>query len=564
MNFREKTKTELKAVCTKCGKPIGAKAESNVTRYLSFESRCQCENSPEETKVAGTASNLDSENSSEAEKVELLSPNGEHQSNDLDSASSVATNLGDRYEVQSLLGRGGMGAVYKCRDKELQKTFAIKVLNANLVEDKSSVKRFEQEAQAASGLTSPNLVAVYDYGMGKTGSPYIVMDYLDGTSLDTILKNEGYLDCPRSIDIFIQICDALTHAHTKDVIHRDVKPSNIMITQSTSSGAGDFVKLVDFGIAKVLPSQQTANQNLTQTGDIFGSPLYMSPEQCLGNKLDARSDIYALGCVMYETLTGHPPFEASNPIKIILKHVNDLPTPISKLSHDFKVPKDLETIVMRCLEKEPQNRYQSAEELARDLQRVRDGKAIAKKAATEEEKKRHFKKVAFRVFQFYLILIFIGSITYGYQMVSKIEEKARRGTSTAPLVDPIKDANNFDNLSYQYFVNKDYEKAIPLLQFGLSSYKGKNPYFLADNYNHLGKCYKELGKYELAAAYYEMALKIYGEQSKIHGPGFGMESEARSDYADVLKHLNNPTKAAQVTSGAYTPTEAKDPAPNIR
>ncbi len=526
-----------------------------MTRFLSLESRCSCV-TPESQPEDATAQ-TDCQISDAAAQIN-------DAANKL-STETVIANLGDRYEVQSLLGRGGMGAVYKVRDKELQKTFAIKVLNPDLVEDKNSLKRFEQEAQAASGLTSPNLVAVYDYGIGKKGSPYIVMDYLDGTSLDAVLQKDGYLDVPRAEDIFIQVCEAIVHAHSKSVIHRDIKPSNIMLTKGIDGG--DFVKLVDFGIAKVLPSQQKATHNLTQTGDIFGSPLYMSPEQCLGNKLDNRTDIYALGCVMYEALTGHPPFMAENPIKIILKHINDEPKAISALPQDYKVPKNLESIIMRCLAKEPQDRYQTAEELLKDLQAVRDGKSIKLKKLPQRSKPAPSRKR--------LLLIFFSALSLGLGASIILIATAGNHQPSVFGVNPIADAKDLDNKSYAYFVNKDYEKAIPLLLFGLSAYKGTDPYYLADNYQHVGKCYKELGKYQTAVDYYEKALKIYGEQKLkalkiygeqklIHGAAYEMESEARMDYADVLRHLGNAQKAALVALGQYTPTATVEPAPNIR
>ena len=280
-------------------------------------------------------------------------------------------NLGERYEVLALIGRGGMGVVYKVRDKAVDKVFAVKVLNQDLVQDKVSVKRFEQEAKAASALTHANLAAVYDYGVGASGCPFLVMDYLEGHTLEQELAKEGYFDSERALDIFIQAAEAIADSHLKGVIHRDIKPGNIILEKSENGS--DFVKLVDFGIAKVLPSEQKAHENLTQTGDIFGSPLYMSPEQCEGNMQDRRSDIYSLGCLMYETLTGIKPFAAENPIKIILRHIHEDPKPISSLTTvsnlpaQFKVPADLDKVVLRCLARDPNQRYQSAYELVNDL-----------------------------------------------------------------------------------------------------------------------------------------------------------------------------------------------------
>jgi len=289
--------------------------------------------------------------------------------------------------------------------------------------------------------------------------------------------------------------------------------------------------------------------------------MYMSPEQCLGNKLDNRSDIYAFGCVMYETLTGQPPFAAENPIKIILKHVNEAPKAISDLPQDYKIPKQLEWVVMKCLAKDPSDRYQTANDLLRDLQDIRDGKLFKIKKSPHKTGSGSLdvRTVFASVFLGVVILAFTASLALVARPTPPIG-----GQNPVGISDPIKDANDFDNKSYQYFINKDYEKAIPLLQFGLSAYKDRGPYYLADNYQHIGKCYKELGKYSSAVNYYEKALKIYGDQKKIHGPGYGMEGEARADYADVLRHLGNPVKAGLVASGEYTPTKTVEPAPNIQ
>ena len=542
MDYKQKSKIELKAVCPDCGLVISDKAESNVTRYLAVESRCTC-------KQFDPSNNADEAINQDAMPTDF---------------SGISANLPDRYEIQSLLGQGGIGAVYKVWDHQLQKTFAIKMLNANLVEDKSSQKRFEQEARAARDLTSANLAAVYDFGMGQKSSPYIVMDYLDGISLDVLLADQGSLDVPRAQDIFVQICEAITHAHTKGVVHRDIKPSNIMLTRS--QGGSDVVKLVDFGIAKVLPSRDRATQNLTQTGDIFGSPVYMSPEQCLGNPLDARSDIYGFGCVMYETLTGQPPFNAENSIKIILKHINEEPVDLRRHPNASNVNASLAAVIMRCLAKDPAERYQSADRLLQDLQDIQDGKSIRLDETKKHKGERwHQKQVSRRQ----VSAIIAGMTVLGaFASIPIFLMHSSPSSSPAPpavssISDPIRDANDFDNKSYQYFVNRDYEKAIPLLQFGLSAYKSRGPYYLADNYQHIGKCYKELGKLKTAVPYYEKALKIYGDQKKIHGPGYGLEAEARSDYAAVLIKLGQSDKAKRVADGSYTPDTVIEPAPNV-
>jgi tRNA A-37 threonylcarbamoyl transferase component Bud32 len=288
--------------------------------------------------------------------------------------------IDERFEVLELIGQGGMGLVYKVRNKSSDKVFAVKVLRQEFGQDELSVKRFEQEAAAASDLTHANLVSVYDHSFTTSGAPYLVMDYIEGKSLESILKTEVYLDTPRALNLFIQCCEALIHAHTKGVIHRDLKPSNIIV--STSAGGNDIVKIVDFGIAKLL-DQKSDTSDFTRTGEFLGTALYISPEQCQNAKADVRSDIYSLGCVMYEALTGRPPFVGRNPVKTILKHLQEEPKPINSVFGDLKVPDLLGDIVLKCLEKDPAERYQTAQDLFQDLESLQAGRnpSICKKEA---------------------------------------------------------------------------------------------------------------------------------------------------------------------------------------
>lgn len=516
----------VQLICGTCQKPISGKARSDVTRFLANESRCVC---PVESEAVADAQPVAMTGAAEPSI----------------SREEVQSNLGDRYEVLELIGQGGMGVVYKVRDLRLDKIFAIKVLNRNLVQDNNSVKRFEQEAQSASNLTHANLGAVYEYGVGNKGAPFIVMDFLDGKNLSETLQQEGFLDAPRAVDIFIQITEAVVHAHMKGVIHRDIKPGNVILTKTSASGQ-DFAKLVDFGIAKVLPTQGAASK-LTQTGEIFGSPQYMSPEQCLGNPLDARSDIYALGCVMYEALTNVPAFAAENPIKTILKQVNDAPTPFAKLKHSYAIPPGLEEVVMRCLEKEPGHRYQSAEEVLADLLRIREGKPIAvnllKKPHPSDEGGSRRRKV-FRFLTLALILCLVGAATFSWVRSSGITGSATLPTEGPHLTgQPHADADELDRWSAIYYQRGDYERAIPLLEFGIKTYKENGKHYgnqsqetvyLADNYNHLGKCYLALKQPAKAAEYYPIAIKLYNKFGDYAGSNF---EEAVKDYATALRLL---------------------------
>jgi serine/threonine-protein kinase len=283
--------------------------------------------------------------------------------------SLVGSTLAGKYEILSKIGQGGMSIVYKAHHQFMERTVAIKVLQSQLVSDQTSTKRFQQEAQAASLLKHPNVIGVHDYGIAETSKqPYIVMDYLIGESLSDVIKRDNHIEQRRAVIIFLQACDALEHAHKKGVLHRDLKASNIMLVEE--EGKKDIVKVVDFGIAKFMPSSGKQPQNLTQTGEIFGSPIYMSPEQCLGETLDARSDVYSMGVLMYESLTGVPPLMGDTIIDTMKMHVEKKPLSFEAMRPDLKISKELEAAVFRALEKQPVARFQSMQEFYNALELV--------------------------------------------------------------------------------------------------------------------------------------------------------------------------------------------------
>lgn len=291
-----------------------------------------------------------------------------------ESELSKEAGLEERYEVLCRIGEGGMGNVYKVMDKMLGKVFAIKVLRSDLAKDRNVVSRFKQEALAASRLTHVNLASVYSSGESRTGAPYLVMDFLEGPSLEQLLRKEGHLEPKKALNVFIEICDALEHAHAKGVIHRDLKPGNIILVDNE-----ERVKIVDFGIAKVLPKPGAETLKLTFGEEVLGSPIYMSPEQCRGDQLDIRSDIYSFGCMMYETVCGRPPFVGDNPIKTILKHLNENTASLALRLKDSELPRGFEYIILKCLQKDPEDRYQTVFDLRMDLQNIKDNKVIKQK-----------------------------------------------------------------------------------------------------------------------------------------------------------------------------------------
>jgi len=279
--------------------------------------------------------------------------------------SLVGKTIDGKYEVLSILGRGGLGLVLKATQKHLDRLCAVKVLFADLSGDSSGFERFEREAKVATSLASDNIVSVFDFGIAEEGFAYLVMEYIGGESLEQLVGREGRLDPSRAIPLFLCITNALRFAHEKLAIHRDLKPSNVMVARDENGQ--ETVKLVDFGMAKFFDSD-SETQNLTTMGRVQGTPAYMSPEQCLGRELDARSDIYALGCIMYRVLVGALPFSSSSAFEAMNMHVSQPPNPISSVAPDLVLPPSLERCILKCLMKKPEQRYSSVLDLRADLE----------------------------------------------------------------------------------------------------------------------------------------------------------------------------------------------------
>ncbi|HEY9788399.1 MAG TPA: serine/threonine-protein kinase [Candidatus Obscuribacterales bacterium] len=267
-----------------------------------------------------------------------------------------------RYRIESVIGQGSAGTVYKAIQELIGREVAIKVLHDYLVSDDEFIKRFRQEAKASSRLSHPNIITIYDFGvLPKTGRPYIAMDLLRGTPLSDVITEQNHLPLEEAIPIMTQVCSALGEAHRQGVVHRDVKPENIVLVDR--SGQHHFPIVVDFGIARLV--QEDADiAKITRTGTVCGSPTYMSPEQCTSSKVDHRSDIYSLGIVIYETLTGTVPFMSDELAKVMAMHLTDPPKPLNQVRLDLRFPDRLEEVVNKALAKNPDERYQSMEEFS--------------------------------------------------------------------------------------------------------------------------------------------------------------------------------------------------------
>lgn len=266
--------------------------------------------------------------------------------------------FGDRYVIEGVLGRGGMGIVYRGRHMLMDRPVAIKMLHPEYSEDEQVVKRFQSEARTLSQVIHPNLVSVFDFGLTAHGEPFMVMDYHQGQSLENYLIANGPLPMNFGRNVFCQVLEALQAVHKTGIVHRDIKPSNIIVSKDVPP----VVKLVDFGIAKNIHSSKE-KLKLTMTGEVVGTPRYMSPEQCTGRELDARSDIYALGCVMYECFTGKPTFDGDSFYDMVRQHVNEMPSRLPFFQPGISLPKELVEVIFKALRKDPDERFQTAQEM---------------------------------------------------------------------------------------------------------------------------------------------------------------------------------------------------------
>jgi serine/threonine protein kinase len=393
---RDKPKlSEPQEICSFCGKPV-AKSRGSLTGWLFAAARCNCQlRSDSVTSTVSTPI---------FDQIDFTNPR-----------------LSNNFVIISTLGQGGVGTVYKVQNETTKQIFAAKVLHPEYVRDPRALIRFDQEIEAAKLFDHRNLVKIYEKGKTAFGTPYFIMEYLDGKNLATMISEQIYIDEPHALKLFLQICDGIGYAHSKGLVHRDLKPSNVIVVKDNDGS--ELVKIVDFGIVKIT----SPDSNVTNGGDCFGSPNYMSPEQCQGNPVDWRSDIYSLGCCLYEMATGNAPFAAENTIKTVLKHVNESHIPIRQASPNLELSEGFEIMIDRMLVKDPNGRYQTIDEIKGDIKLIQTGKTLVKSGSRTTllfHNKNKPKTMAAIAIGLLLVLILVGIATTIYWTINTVSKES--------------------------------------------------------------------------------------------------------------------------------------------
>lgn len=478
-------------------------------------------------------------------KPDTVAPSGGLPDDPLPDASPdvlVGQVIAEKYLITDFIGKGGMSSIYKVNHMQLDTVLALKLLDKNMWADPTAVKRFKLEAQTVSRLTHPNLITYRDFGVTADGQPYLVMDYIQGKTLGHKIKETRGIFLPTVLEIFEQLCEGLSVAHGLGIVHRDVKPGNIMFLTEDSID----VKLVDFGIAKIVAEENNESQQLTKTGDVFGSPLYMSPEQCMGRKLDNRSDIYALGCVIYESMTGRHAVSGNTILDTMNKHVSLMPSLPSEIRPDLGSAQqaswvnldDFEYVVMKCLQKNPNDRYKTVDDVLVDLKKVKNQISLDKdlpttsvkslRRSTEFERtspKEIFQMVATAAYVLAGIGV-VGAIVAIFVLTNKstpappprpASEQRSSGPSQSIVLQNVEeqlDSSELDVKARRYMMENKWEDAADMLQASINMYKrqGKADLMLAPRYVDLGNCYLNTNQYQESLTAFKDAMAIYKKQ----------------------------------------------------
>lgn len=355
------------------------------------------------------------------------------------------TLVDETYTIIRQIGEGAMGTVYAAKEAGLDRIVALKVLHPTLVGDQESQQRFFREGQVLASLWHPHIIKLYRFGLWQNKWPYIAMEYVDGVALRELLSNGQQLPVSRCLKITSRICMAMQSAHSAGVTHRDLTPNNIILLSPEHDHDQDYPKVIDFGLSLFQPSDKTTKQQLTGKGALVGTVFYMSPEQCAGIRADHRADIYSLGCILYQMLTGQPPFQAENPIGLMRKHTTEQPAALSKHIPPEEIPEGIENVILRAMAKDPSNRYSSMLELKDDLNMVQIGQGQGIAAPTQEIAQKKHKTTNVVLFCLACILLVTsgGAALLSRQQSGSIKEPKNQSENRTPL----KRLRNTDNYS---------------------------------------------------------------------------------------------------------------------
>lgn len=480
------------------------------------------------------------------------------------------TKIEESYEILGPIGAGGMGSVVKARHRLLGQLVAIKRIAETKTTDDNAIRRFVNEAKAASRLKHENLVSVRDFGIDDEGIPYAIMDYCEGRPLSTLIERGETRDHARTIAIAIEITKGLQHAHKLGVVHRDIKPSNIIVRTNNDIGE-DKAVIVDFGLAKI---EDPTGQKITQTGEVYGSPFYIAPEQAIGLPTDARTDLYSLGCVIFECITGAPPFVGDNAMQTAMKHMNSEPPKLSTASPN-KLPDGLELIVSTCLQKDAADRYQTADDLLQALEAVQKGEKL--KAPTRPKQKPSlFKSKLFWLLNATLFIILC--FTFFSSSVNKSVETISGGggggfADSLPISQFAKEAVNEDmGASFLLFNQKQYMKSAVKLTSSTDILKKEAKsieekmnaatseserkqlhynlqiveWIIYENVAHIGKCFLFAKQYREAIPYLEESTEYFHKEVQ-RGRQFAPSvTESYQDYIAALEGAGEKAKAQDI------------------
>lgn len=479
------------------------------------------------------------------------------------------TKLEENYEMLGPIGAGGMGSVVKARHRILGQLVAIKRIAETKTTDDNAIRRFVNEAKAASRLKHENLVSVRDFGIDDEGIPYAIMDYCEGRPLSMLIERGETKDQTRTIAIAIEIAKGLQHAHKLGVVHRDIKPSNIIVRTNNDIGE-DKAVIVDFGLAKI---EDPTGQKITQTGEVYGSPFYIAPEQAIGLPTDPRTDIYSLGCVIFECIAGVPPFVGDNAMQTAMQHINSAPPKLSSASPN-KVPADLDIVVSTCLQKDAADRYQSADELLQALEAVQKGEKL-KAPARPKQKTSLFKSKIFWLLNATLFIILCFSLFASSVNKSVVSIGGAGGgfADSLPISQFAKEAVNEDmGASLALFNQQQYMKSAVKLTSSTDILKKEAKsieekmntaateaerkqlrynlqiveWIIYENVAHIGKCFLFAKQYREAIPYLEESTEYFHKEVQ-RGRQFAPSvTESYQDYIAALEGAGEKAKAQDI------------------